>query len=145
MAFRFFCTQCSHCCRHESGFVFLCEEDLERLSERFSLSREEFEESYCIEAPFGPVSYLSLKEKENYDCIFWADGGCAVYEDRPIQCRTYPFWSHITMNDEQWKLEGRECPGIGIGPISPEKEVESIIKERKRCKSVMVRGGSGEI
>lgn len=129
---RFGCTQCSRCCRHDSGYVFLTEGDLNRLLKRLGISRESFVDSYCVWVPLGGMKQLSLQEKKNKDCIFWKDGGCSVYEDRPIQCRTYPFWQHLLSDQAAWLREKRECPGIGIGRTYSNSEIERFLEERRR-------------
>ena len=108
----FSCKRCSHCCRHEPGSVFLSREDLSCLCKSFSLSMKDFISSYCRCVPyFDGTLVVSLQEKSNYDCIFW-DQGCTVYNSRPVQCRTYPFWTGILDNETSWKDEARHCPGI---------------------------------
>ena len=85
---RFECVRCSNCCRHEPGYVFLSENDLERLASGMGVTRNEFVSKFCRTVAIGNFSHVSLTEKENYDCIFWEDGGCTVYGHRPLQCRT---------------------------------------------------------
>jgi Fe-S-cluster containining protein len=70
---------------------------------------------------------ISLKEKENYDCIFLTENGCSVYEGRPRQCRTYPFWSSVVESKSSWEREGMSCPGIGKGKIHGKEEIESYL------------------
>ena len=62
--------------------------------------------------------YTSLREKENYDCIFY-DGkkGCKVYQHRPRQCRTWPFWKAVVDSEDRWEEEAGECPGINHGEL----------------------------
>jgi Fe-S-cluster containining protein len=56
--------------------------------------------------------------------VFWDDRqGCQVYEDRPLQCRTYPFWRANVHSAENWQAEARACPGIGEGPLHSAEEV----------------------
>jgi Fe-S-cluster containining protein len=57
---------------------------------------------------------LSLTEKPNHDCIFW-DDGCTVYEARPTQCRTFPFWPENLETEGAWEAVSRQCPGVGQG------------------------------
>ena len=142
---RFSCTQCSHCCRHESGYVFLTENDIRRLHEHLEVSRDQFISKYCVRIPFGDGFHISLSEKQNYDCIFWVDGGCSVYAARPVQCRTYPFWSPFLESRERWEQEARECPGIGIGPAFDVNEIEALLEERSRRLPVIERGESREM
>lgn len=55
----------------------------------------------------------SLIERANNDCIFYVpEKGCAVYEARPMQCRTYPYWGKIMLSRENWEREAQQCPGI---------------------------------
>ena len=80
----FSCTQCSHCCRHEPGFVYLSQKDLTNLCLYFNLKEQQFIEQYCRWVPYYDGSeVLCLLEKENNDCIFW-DSGCAAYGARPV-------------------------------------------------------------
>ena len=124
----FSCTQCSHCCRHEPGFVYLSQKDLTNLCLYFNLEEQQFIKQYCRWVPYYDGSeVLCLLEKENNDCIFW-DSGCAAYGARPIQCSTYPFWSFIVKSPEAWKQEASECPGINCGALHSASEIEESIR-----------------
>ena len=72
---------------------------------------------------------VSLKEKDNYDCIFLGENGCSIYEGRPLQCRTYPFWPSIVESRENWESEKRSCPGIGKGPIINKDTIEELLEK----------------
>jgi Fe-S-cluster containining protein len=57
---------------------------------------------------------LSLREHiingEHFCCFFdRIDHRCAIYQNRPKQCETFPFWDKF--KDEQHDLM-LECPGI---------------------------------
>lgn len=57
---------------------------------------------------------LSLQERvingEHLCCFFdRIECGCTIYETRPEQCRTFPFWERFK-EDYQELLQ--ECPGI---------------------------------
>jgi hypothetical protein len=68
---------------------------------------------------------LSLREKRNKDCVFFdAARGCAVYPDRPQQCRTWPFWRSVVHSRERWVEEAEECPGMGTGPLHRAEWIE---------------------
>jgi Fe-S-cluster containining protein len=140
---RFACTQCSRCCRHEGGYVFLTPEDLETLARHLAQSVEQTIERYCRWVPFGAEDQLSLREQANVDCIFWKDGGCSVYEGRPVQCRTYPFWPHVAEDTAAWRREAEECPGIGIGPAYTPEDVRRLVAARAgRSPVTRSRGGA---
>lgn len=114
---RWSCTRCSYCCRHESGYVFLSEADAKNLARQLEMRVEHFIETYCrFVAWNGAVELLSLKETSNNDCFFWKDG-CTVYNARPGQCRTYPFWKEFLADEETWRAATADCPGVGQGPL----------------------------
>lgn len=111
----FSCKRCSRCCTKESGYVYLSKKDLSNILSCLNLTKEEFVDTYCRWVPYYDGSeVLCLLEKSNYDCIFWEDG-CKVYNGRPVQCRTYPFWSFTLKDEKTWKDESITCPGIDSG------------------------------
>jgi hypothetical protein len=129
---RFECTRCSKCCRHTPGYVFLSEADIGPLVAALQTSRRAFLLEYCRRVPFGPVQRLSLREKPNVDCILWENGGCSVYEARPLQCRSFPFWGSCLSSAQAWEDQARECPGMGQGRLHSWEEIESWLAQRTR-------------
>ncbi|MEJ5184011.1 MAG: YkgJ family cysteine cluster protein [Rectinemataceae bacterium] len=128
---RFSCTRCNSCCSGSPGFVWLSIGDLDALCRRTGLSRREFAEAYCRVVDLGALTTLSLREKENFDCIFLKKTGCCVYDARPAQCRTYPFWESIIESRRSWEAEGQYCPGIGKGVPVPSESILDAILERR--------------
>jgi Fe-S-cluster containining protein len=127
---RFSCTRCSSCCRHESGYVYLSENDLSLLVQEFGMNYTEFIKTFCRWIPFPQGrDRLSLKEKSNFDCVFWKDGnsGCLVYRARPLQCRAFPFWDSVVCSGEAWKNAGKSCPGIDAGAAHNRAEIEHYL------------------
>jgi len=115
--------------------VFLSEKDVSALVVALSIDHEDFLSKFCRwdwRASEGPAR-LSLKEKANYDCIFWSaeKEGCSVYDARPIQCRAFPFWSLIVSSEKNWKSTAKDCPGIGRGDIVPFGSIEKWLALRK--------------
>jgi Fe-S-cluster containining protein len=141
---RFSCTGCRRCCGEEPGYVFLSKEDISRLAKFLSMGEKEFMETYCR---YDAESYfaISLLEKENYDCIFLTEGGCSVYEERPLQCRTYPFWRHVVSCERNWMDEGKQCPGIGQGKLHGKEEIELALKAMDGRKVVTAMGEDGTV
>lgn len=133
--FRFECARCSACCRHDPGFVFLSEEDLGSLLAHAGMGRDAFIEAHCRWVDRGDGEVLSLREKPGYDCEFW-DGGCTVYEARPLQCRTYPFWPSLIATPGAWEAEALSCPGIGRGPARTQGEAEALAATRSESRLV---------
>jgi len=132
----FSCTRCSACCRFESGFVFLSEKDVSLLCTALKMELMSFTKTYCRWTPAENGKFqLSLKEKSNYDCIFWAKEpveGCAVYDQRPLQCRAFPFWSSIVDNKNSWEMAARDCPGMGKGTLHSRDSVEKWLVAREK-------------
>jgi len=128
---QFECTQCHACCRHDPGYVFLSQNDLATLASHLNISQEEFKKVYtrCVDLGSGPI--LSLKEKTNFDCIFW-DKGCTVYSARPLQCSSYPFWGRVVGSEASWKQESHFCPGIGQGKLHSPAEVETWLEKMSK-------------
>ncbi|GHV81912.1 zinc/iron-chelating domain-containing protein [Spirochaetia bacterium] len=121
---RFSCTRCSSCCRYDPGYVFLSKNDLEALAAEQGLTPGEFISVYCRWVPGnGELSRLSLKERSNYDCIFWKDG-CTVYEKRPVRCRTFPFWQDVLQSPSSWESVAQTCPGMGKGVLHTQEDIE---------------------
>ena len=138
---KFSCKRCSSCCRYDSGFVFLSEKDLEKLTAELKMDSNGFIKAYCrwVTGLYEPES-LSLREKSNKDCIFW-DSGCTVYEARPLQCRTFPFWESILSSSEAWEVAATGCPGMNSGALHSEKTINEYIKMRA-CQPV-IRSSQG--
>ena len=69
------------------------------------------------------------EEKTKPDCMFLKNKGCTVYEARPNQCRTWPFWPEL-MNAKAWKSEVRTfCPGVGQGKLWSKEEIEESMSK----------------
>jgi Fe-S-cluster containining protein len=123
---RFKCTQCGDCCTGAPGYVWVNKEEIQALAKRFEMSAEDFENKYVRRVGVR----LSLYEYPNGDCVFF-DGKarkCTVYEDRPRQCRTWPFWQSNVSSPEAWKSTCEACPGSGRGDVVP---VERIVEQLK--------------
>ncbi|MDR2398307.1 MAG: YkgJ family cysteine cluster protein [Spirochaetaceae bacterium] len=135
---RFSCTRCSACCRYESGFVFLSKKDVDILAETLQMAYNEVIETYCQWVPGGiGEERLSLKETAVYDCIFWRQG-CSVYEGRPLQCKTFPFWPSLLASRDAWNHGAASCPGMRSGVLHTKDEIEQWIS-RRRGEPLIVR------
>lgn len=85
----FKCTQCGKCCGGFPGYVWLSQDDIKKIATFLKISEKEFLKRYTRFC-YGRYSLKELPQ--NYNCIFLQDGKCAIYELRPEQCRTFPFW-----------------------------------------------------
>ncbi len=121
-----------YCCSTEPGYVFLSDGDIERLSKFFSIDRDTFLNTYTRFVDYSTHYLVSLKEKKNYDCEFLSPSGCTVYEARPEQCRTYPFWKNIMESKESWDNEAGYCRGINRGRKISKKEIEDYLRRNEK-------------
>lgn len=119
----FKCTGCGKCCTGSPGYVYLSRFDLDRLASHFDLSPEDFAKKYTrlVEG-----QYALLDRPGSYDCIFLSDKKCNVYESRPIQCRTFPWWIHNLRNPQDWEDAADRCEGINQpdAPLVPSLEIQ---------------------
>ncbi len=121
---RFECTRCGACCRGAPGYVFTTPAEARAIARRIGLSFEAFGARFLRRVG----TRLSLLERRNGDCVFWSeDRGCTVYEARPAQCRTYPFWPEALRDRKAWRGEASRCPGIGQGEFFSRERVEAIV------------------
>jgi uncharacterized protein len=131
---RFACTMCGNCCSGPEGYVGFTDEEGSRLAARLGVPYDQFLREYVPE----PRGIRSLREREGpagLDCIFLDRTGipgravCSVYEDRPAQCRTWPFWRSNLTDERAWRRAARVCPGIGHGPLHAPEYIR-VTRER---------------
>jgi Fe-S-cluster containining protein len=108
------CSTCAgNCCIGESGYIWATKKEQHAIAKHLKLSYSIFQEKYIDH--FG--GRASLKEKQlstdNYACIFFdvEKRQCGIYNVRPIQCRTFPFWPYFKKDPQ---MVADECPGIQL-------------------------------
>lgn len=117
---RFTCTMCGNCCSGPEGYVLIDDDEADALSKRLGLDLAEFLERYARSTSMG-VSLIEKLSPFGQDCVFLdrervpGKAVCGVYEDRPKQCRTWPFWSSVIKSRSAWDRAKRTCPGLGKG------------------------------
>ena len=121
----FACTRCGACCTGAPGYVWTSAEEIERLATFRGESVEEFGRAFLRRVG----DHVSLIERPNGDCVFWdASAGCTVYEARPDQCRTWPFWDQNIETRADWDATRAVCPGAGRGRLFSVEEIEALAK-----------------
>lgn len=134
---RFECQGSGKCCTShgEFGFVFLTQDDRRRFARHLKVSTTVFTKKYCDQT--NGIWHLK-EDKGNPDCMFLKNKGCSVYEARPNQCRTWPFWPEV-MNAKAWKSEVADfCPGVGKGRLWNKQEIEQeMSKDRENEKKLL--------
>ena len=119
---RFKCTGCGKCCTGTPGYVFLSPSDLTALLSHFQLPEEEFFKRY-IRIVDGQPALIDTPGSDA--CVFLDKEKCSVYEARPIQCRTFPWWIHTIQTPENWADAAARCEGINHpdAPLVPAEEI----------------------
>lgn len=121
---KFTCTQCGNCCTGAAGFTWVSEDEADALAQRLGLDGEGFRTRYTRLVWRGGEQRRTLIEKPGGDCVFFRRGtGCTVYEQRPKQCRTWPFWERIVASRADWDDSARECPGMNRGTLHPAEHI----------------------
>lgn len=124
---RFACTRCGNCCGGAPGNVYLEDAEIDALASRLGLDRSAFVQRYTRIVHRRDGDRRSLIEFRNHDCIFYRRGrGCTVYEDRPRQCRTWPFWRGNLASADDWADAAHDCPGIGRGELVAADRIAAI-------------------
>jgi uncharacterized protein len=121
---RFKCTQCGNCCTGAPGYVWVNGEEIADIAQTIGEADvEKFEKLYVRKIGVRK----SLKEFPNGDCVFFdSEGrGCTVYDARPRQCRTWPFWDSNIRTEEDWENTCESCPGAGKGKLYQLSHIEA--------------------
>ena len=79
------CTACANCCRE--GKPTFSEEEVSRLAARLGTTPLQFIDTYL--EPNGDDD--NPWQTRTTPCPFLKDNRCSVYEDRPADCRGYPY------------------------------------------------------
>jgi uncharacterized protein len=106
------CDSCGgYCCRGESGYIWVKYQEMENIAKKLSISLEDFAIIYLKKVGHR----YSLLEKQlgedDYACIFFDESinRCSIYDVRPNQCRTFPFWQQFKNDKDEVR---NQCPGI---------------------------------
>src|SRR4051812_18157667 len=105
---QFECTRCGDCCTGEPGFVWVNEAEIAAIAAFLTIPEEEMVARHTKWGPRG----RTLREKAKGACIYFEAGtGCTIYEVRPRQCRTWPFWESNVESPQAWERTRKVCPG----------------------------------
>ncbi|MGE0432787.1 MAG: YkgJ family cysteine cluster protein [Planctomycetota bacterium] len=119
--------ECRACCTGSPGYVWITLDEAEKLAAVVEESLDEFLVTRCKQVD-NRVSLIEVGPQN--DCTFLAPGGCSVYEDRPQQCRTYPFWPEHLVSEEAWNNETKWCPGINHGRLWTREEIDAARQKK---------------
>lgn len=106
------CNECGgKCCIGESGYIFLNINEIKKIAKFLNMDFETFTMKY-IRKVGDRYSLIEKNHTSGKACIFFDDiKKCSIYDVRPQQCRTFPFWDSFKNNPNG---ACRECPGVKI-------------------------------
>jgi hypothetical protein len=124
---QFTCSQCGDCCTGAPGYVWVTKQEIETLAGYLGLEVAEFETRYVRKVGIRK----SLVEYANGDCVFFDPESrrCNVYEARPKQCRTWPFWKSNLRTPQTWQDTCEVCPGSGQGKLYTVDKIVARLNE----------------
>lgn len=105
------CSSCGgRCCIGDRGDILVSKDELACLVDFFKLDFPSFEKSYLKKTPRG-YSFIEIPFEKGYACVFFdrVYRKCSIYELRPAQCRTFPFWPYYRKHKEELSTE---CIGV---------------------------------
>lgn len=126
---RFECQGSGRCCvsRDSYGFVYLTNKDRANLAKAIGISTSAFTRTMCEKT--DGIYHL---KSDNGPCVFLKNKRCTVYEARPMQCKTWPFWPEV-MNPKSWSAEvAKFCPGVGKGKLWSPEEIQKELTIQSR-------------
>lgn len=107
---RFKCTECGKCCTGSPGYVFVSEQEISSIATLLNITVELFKRKYVR---LRNRRYALVEKKSlNNDCIFLKNKKCTIYQARPMQCRTFPWWKENLNSKESWDQAAQSCEGI---------------------------------
>ena len=118
----FECSQCGDCCTGAEGYVWVNQAEIDAMAARMQITPELFEEQFVRRVGVR----RSLTERPGGDCVLLdaETRGCTVYEDRPRQCRTWPFWNSNLKSEAAWDEAAESCPGCNKGDLVPLEKIQ---------------------
>jgi Fe-S-cluster containining protein len=134
---RFNCTQCGNCCTGPPGAVWFSAEEGRAIALKLGVTEELFYSQYAHQIR-GRWSLKEVQINRRFDCIFLdrttipGKAICSIYESRPGQCRTWPFWPENLTSKRIWESVKRctPCPGMDQGKLVPIEQIR-IQRDKK--------------
>ena len=131
---RFECTCCGNCCTGGEGAVWFDDDEGRAMAAHLGLDYPEFlvRHTRVID---GHRSLNEIDTEHGFDCVFLDRDSvpgkaiCGLYEVRPVQCRTWPFWPENLTDKESWWQAGQACEGIGRGRLIPLRVIQQELDD----------------
>lgn len=126
---KFKCTGCGKCCTGAPGYIWVSREEIEIIAAHLKMPVEKFSMRYLKKVG---KRYSLVEFSKTYDCVFLKDNKCSIYQVRPTQCRTFPWWVENLNSPEAWREAAKHCEGISHeAPVVPIDTIESQLEIQK--------------
>ncbi|MBN2563313.1 MAG: YkgJ family cysteine cluster protein [Phycisphaerae bacterium] len=133
---RFTCTECGNCCSGAPGYVFVTRWEIEKIAAFIGCAGKGLTRKHLRRVG---LRHSLTEDKETGDCCFLEhkEGRriCGIYPVRPLQCRTWPFWSSNLRSPGAWDLTSLSCPGMNEGEYYDFEQIE-IRRKAKRVEDL---------
>jgi Fe-S-cluster containining protein len=127
-AIGFECLRCGDCCIGENNSVVVFPIEIRKILAAKCIGWLDAVEPPSVGEWDCQGSFHTLEwriKKESGSCKFYAESWCKIYQDRPMLCKTYPFYL------EEGILRCSLCRGLGGKIESDEaKEIAALVKKR---------------
>jgi Fe-S-cluster containining protein len=120
--FGYVCRRCGRCCHGHD--IKINPYEAARLAHNLGQATAQFRAEWTRDGT-GTV----LKRTETGACVFFAEGKCTVYRDRPLVCRIYPLGRGMLNGSEYFYRIEEETPGgtfAGNGTIDDFLEAQGV-------------------
>jgi Fe-S-cluster containining protein len=88
--------------------VWVTPDEIRELAAAMHLGLDDFGRRYLRRVGLR----YALLERPGGDCVFLQGRACAVYDRRPAQCRSFPFWPANLRSPDAWARAAGSCEGI---------------------------------
>ncbi len=122
----FECQGCGRCCSGpEEGYVWATQTELDAIADSLNMTSEDFCKKYVRKVG---KRFSLVEDKKTKNCVFLKNGKCTIYEARPTQCRTWPFWQSNIDTPDDWAWAAKRCHGLNRGKKHNARAIENSAK-----------------
>jgi Fe-S-cluster containining protein len=129
----FECRQCGRCCSGpEEGYVWCTLDEVAAMAAELRMPQRDMLRRYTRRVG---AKLTLIEEPQTRNCILLDRhrqddrlvGRCRVYQCRPRQCRTWPFWKSNLVSPQSWALAALRCPGMNWGRLFSYEQIAACL------------------
>ena len=124
---RFACTEGGDCCHNHGEYdsVYFTRAEARAVARALGVTMDGLMRRYLKHED----GYLVARARRGA-CAFLRGCSCSIYPQRPVPCRTWPFWPEL-LDERAWKKEVVPfCRGVGNGDRVPRSEIDRSAEEK---------------